>query len=302
MLSPVFISYRRSDTQHVTGRLFARLAPRYLAEAEIFMDVEAIAAGADFVSKLKTSLEGCKICLVMIGPRWLTESNADGQRRIDDPEDLVRLEVAEALARDITVIPVLVDGTRMPKAAELPEPLRPLATRNALTLSHQDFEQDSHAIATRVMKALDRSLDPELDILKLLFSFKGTIPRSKFWIGIVGMYVLQYLLLAALLFSLGVPLQRGFLEFETLTSQQKSLINLANLWVLWPIAALTWKRIADLGHGWELFAPVALVSVAQAVLEIIGREAAALTASRICLVVLLILGVLKGTRFLSHKA
>jgi hypothetical protein len=184
MPSPVFISYRRADTQHVTARLFSRLAPRYLAEADIFMDVEAIGAGANYKSVLDWQLTSCKVALVMIGPQWLA-TDAEGKRRIDNPADVVRNEVAAVLARpEITVIPVLVDGARMPTAAELPDPLKPLAVRNAARLTHENFASDVDALAAKILKPLDRSVDPELDILKLLFSFKGTIGRKPFWIGL----------------------------------------------------------------------------------------------------------------------
>jgi uncharacterized membrane protein YhaH (DUF805 family) len=301
MSSPVFISYRRSDSQHATGRLFSRLAPRYLAEADIFMDVEAIAAGADFTAALDRSLSGCQVCLVMIGPRWLTETNADGSRRIDNPNDFVRQEVAAALARNIIVIPVLVDNARMPTIAELPEPLRVLATRNALFVNHDRFDEDGDAVAAKVLGALGRSIDPELDILKLLFSFKGTIPRSQFWIGILSTYGVQAALMAGLFFALGIPLAQGFFSYQTLASQQKLLVQLASLWVLWPTSALSWKRIRDLGHGFDLFSVVLGVAVAQNVLELVGKTEEALIAGWICIGLLLVLGTLKGMRFVAHQ-
>lgn len=301
MTSPVFISYRRSESQHATGRLFSRMAPRYLAEAEIFMDVEAIAAGADFTAALDRSLTGCKVCLVMIGPRWLTETNGDGSRRIDDPNDFVRQEVMAALARNIVVIPVLIDNARMPTATELPEPLKPLATRNALSINHERFDEDADALTAKVLGALGRSIDPELDVLKLLFSFKGTIQRSQFWVGILTTYGLQFALLAALFAALGVPLSQGFFNFPSLPSQQKLLVQLANLWALWPTSALAWKRIRDLGHGFDLMIVVLGSAFAQVAFDLSGQPNEALIAGWICLGLLLVLGTLKGTRFLAHQ-
>jgi len=301
MTSPVFISYRRSESQHATGRLFSRMAPRYLAEAEIFMDVEAIAAGADFTAALDRSLKGCKVCLVMIGPRWLTETNADGSRRIDNPNDFVRQEVIAALARNITVIPVLIDNARMPTPGELPEPLKPLAARNALAINHERFDEDADALAAKVLGALGRSIDPELDLLRLLFSFKGTIPRSQFWIGLLTMYGVQIALLAALFAALGVPLAQGFFGFQSLPSQQKLLIQIANIWALWPTAALSWKRIRDLGHGLDLMIVVFGAASIQIALELAGRANEAMVAGWICLGLLLVLGTLKGTRYLAHQ-
>lgn len=299
--SPVFISYRRSDSQHATGRLFARMAPRYLAEAEIFMDTAAIAAGADFANDLDRELAACKVCLVMIGPRWLSETDERGSRRLDNPADYVRMEIAAALTRNITVVPVLVDNARMPAASELPEPLRGLTRLNAVSLNHEHFDSGADRLSETVLRALGRSADPELDVLKLFFSFKGTISRKRFWLGILVVYAFQFALLAALYAALGVSLTDGFAHMDKLTLQQKALVQIANIWPLWSIFALSWKRIRDLGHGWDFFVAIVGATLIEKALFLSGLSDHAATAAVICVLLLVILGVLKGTRFVVHS-
>jgi uncharacterized membrane protein YhaH (DUF805 family) len=299
MTSPVFISYRRSDTQHATGRLFEHLTPKYMAAADIFMDIEAIAAGANFVETLHRQLDGCQLCLVMIGPKWL-EADAQGRRRIDDPNDFVRLEVAEVLARNITVIPVLVDNARMPTAAELPEPLKPLASRNAFGLLHERFSRDADALGEKMLRALGRSPDAELDLIRLLFSFKGTIGRKPFWLGLIAITAVMLAVMTGILVASGVPVSKGFLDPYSLDKKVKVLMQVGTVWIWWPALALAWKRIKDLGHGWGLFAPILGASLAEIGLDLSGFVNEAGTMSIICLVMLIVLGVLKGTRFIAH--
>src|SRR5690242_201262 len=100
------------------------------------MDVDSIEPGADFVAAIEQALSRCEVLLVVIGPHWLAAADATGRRRIDDPRDFVRLEVALALHRGIRVIPVLVDGASEPHAHQLPADLSGLAQRQAVKVSH----------------------------------------------------------------------------------------------------------------------------------------------------------------------
>ena len=146
----IFLSYRRGDTAGHVGRLYEELQQRYLADS-VFMDIDGIGPGEDFVAVLDTRLADAKIVLVLIGPRWFGE-NADGTRRIDDEGDFVRMEVAAALARsDLTVIPLLCGGVSMPTEASLPAPLAPLARRNAFELSDLRWRVD----VQRLLRAID---------------------------------------------------------------------------------------------------------------------------------------------------
>src|SRR4051794_2513939 len=149
----VFISYRREDSQGAAGRLFDRLTDHFDRE-RIFIDVEAIEPGIDFVVALDHQVSRCGAFIAVIGPGWLNARNADGHRRLDDPSDFVRVEIESALKRDIRVIPVLVDGASMPRASELPPSLEPLSRRNALEIAHHRFAADCDRLADAIRRAL----------------------------------------------------------------------------------------------------------------------------------------------------
>ena len=111
-------------------------------------------AGIDFVAYLNARVEACDLFLAVIGPDWLDAKNATGRRRLDDPEDYVALEIAAALQRDIPVIPVLIDGARVPQSDQLPEPLKPLVRRNAVEVRNAQFRRDADALTEKVHEAL----------------------------------------------------------------------------------------------------------------------------------------------------
>ena len=118
------------------------------------MDVDHIPAGVDFVTHLNSQVAACNIILVVIGPHWLEAKDENGGRRLDNPDDFVVIEIATALARNIRVIPVLVDGARMPKAGELPNSLKALARRQAVEVRQLHFGRDAEALLERVNEAL----------------------------------------------------------------------------------------------------------------------------------------------------
>src|SRR6478735_2895084 len=128
MAGKVFINYRREDSIGTAGRLHDRLAHTF-GRNNLFMDVDHIPAGVDFVEYLNSQVAACHVFLAVIGPNWLDAKDELGRRRFDNPNDYVTIEIAAALRRGIRVIPVLVEGARMPKASELPHSLKPLARR-----------------------------------------------------------------------------------------------------------------------------------------------------------------------------
>lgn len=135
----IFLNYRREDTAGHAGRLFDRLNWRF--PGRVFRDVTGLAYGFDFVKEIERKLADCDVLIVVIGKYWLTLRCDDGvTRRLDHEHDFVRLEVATGLRRNIPVIPVLVDGAAMPKAESLPDDLKPLVLRNALTINDPDFD------------------------------------------------------------------------------------------------------------------------------------------------------------------
>jgi hypothetical protein len=153
MADTIFINYRREDSAATAGRLHDRLA-QVFGRKRIFMDVDQIPAGIDFVAHLNSQVAACNVLLVVIGPHWLEVQNEAGQRRLNQPDNFVAIEIAAALARDIRVIPVLVDGASVPKASELPDLLKPLVRRQAIEVRQPQFGRDAEALIERVREAL----------------------------------------------------------------------------------------------------------------------------------------------------
>ena len=138
----IFLSYRRDDAAGHAGRLHDALLEHFRRE-QIFMDIDAIEPGLDFVETIERALSRCDVLLVLIGPRWLGGQGAAGRTRLDDPHDFVRLEVQAALGRpELRVIPVLIQGAAMPSTAALPVGLQTLARRNALEVSDTRWQYD----------------------------------------------------------------------------------------------------------------------------------------------------------------
>jgi TIR domain len=136
----VFICYRRQETAAYAGRLYDAMVARF-GEGNVFMDVD-MPPGVDFEQRITEVVSGCVALLVVMGPNWAVTAE-EGRRRLDDPADFVRLEVETGLRRpDVTPIPVLVGGARMPKREDLPPELLPIARRNAIELSDGRWSYD----------------------------------------------------------------------------------------------------------------------------------------------------------------
>lgn len=142
-MSGIFISYRREDSSYIAGRLHDRLADRFGTD-QIFRDVDTMRPGVDFVQKIDEAVGSCDAFIVIIGAQWLGAADADGRRRLDNPRDWVRIEIAAALRRGILLVPVLVENAQMPVEAELPTSLRRLTRHHAMDLSDRrwDYEVD----------------------------------------------------------------------------------------------------------------------------------------------------------------
>ena len=152
----IFINYRRDDAPGVAGRLYDHLARKF-SRGSLFIDVDAIKPGLDFVKQLDAQVSQCDAVLAIIGPHWLTAADSKGKRRLDDTHDYVRIEIASALKRDIPVIPVLIDGAEMPAEGDLPEDLASLARRHALELRHTRFASDADAVVTALHTVLPKT-------------------------------------------------------------------------------------------------------------------------------------------------
>lgn len=137
----VFVSYRRDDSPDATDRLTAELRSR-LGDGNVFLDVDSIEIGARFAKVVDEWVGRCDALLAVIGPDWLEATDDEGNRRLDDPADYVRLEIEAALGREIRVVPVLMHGARIPRRDQLPESLAPLVEYNAIELARRHWDID----------------------------------------------------------------------------------------------------------------------------------------------------------------
>ena len=148
----IFINYRREDSAGHAGRLFDGLSRHFTGR--LFMDVDTLEPGVDFVDAINKAVGSCEVLIVVIGREWLTITDKAGHRRLDNPDDFVRLEVESALDRNIRVIPVLVQDATMPRADEMPPSLAKLARRNAIELSDARWSYDVDRLAEAIEEVL----------------------------------------------------------------------------------------------------------------------------------------------------
>lgn len=146
----IFISYRRDDSGGYAGRLFDHLTANF-GMRNVFMDIDTIPAGQDFRKAISNAVATCDVVLVIIGKQWLGITNEKGRRRLDDPRDFVRVEVAAALANAKTlVIPVLLRGVGMPGEQDLPDDLKELTWRHAIEIHDYRFQHDAAKLVEEI--------------------------------------------------------------------------------------------------------------------------------------------------------
>ena len=155
-MSGIFISYRREDGAGYAGRIFDRLTSRFGVD-QVFMDVSDIEPGVDFVEAIEAAIGSCDALLVVIGTQWLDCRDGEGNRRLDDANDPVRLEIAQALAHNVRVIPLLIRGARMPAMRDLPSDLGRFSSRQALELSDSRWDYDTGRLVEALEKIVDRA-------------------------------------------------------------------------------------------------------------------------------------------------
>ena len=161
MTGGAFISYRREDAAGFAGRLCDSLE-RHLPTEAIFRDVDGLAPGQDFVAAIEARLRQCRVCLAVIGRDWLNVRDAEGRRRLDQPDDFVRLELTAALARpEVLIVPVLVEGATMPPADALPQEIRALARRQAVSLRDDTWDSDVERLVRSIGPAAGQPRRPE---------------------------------------------------------------------------------------------------------------------------------------------
>ena len=160
-MSGIFICYRREDSTPHAGRLYDRLVEIFGAE-RVFMDVDGIQPGEDFVETIEAKVGSCNAMVVVIGKQWLKAAGEGDRSRLDDPEDYVRLEIVTALQRKVRVIPVLVAGARMPRPEDLPSDLAKLARRQAVAVNDASFRQS----LAQLIGALENALTGCFNLLQ----------------------------------------------------------------------------------------------------------------------------------------
>jgi hypothetical protein len=149
----VFVNYRREDTGPYARLVQIKLGERF-PNVPVFIDLDSIEAGADFADAIKSGVDSCVVLIALIGAKWLTITDEDGRRRLDDPDDYVRYEIRTALERGVRVIPVLADGAKAPRQQQLPDDLQRLARLNALEMSYDRLDYD----VTRLMDVIQKVL------------------------------------------------------------------------------------------------------------------------------------------------
>jgi len=228
----VFICYRREDSSGFARLIYDRLTER-LGREGVFFDVDNIAAGVDFVDTLSECLGKCDALLAVIGKSWVSSSYPAGRRRLDDPDDFVRLEIEAALQRQIRVIPVLVDGAAMPGAEDLPDSMKQLIRRQGVEISHTRFNSDVERL-TQALSSLPEEVrlheaeqakrkdtaDPRARPADLVSSEAPSVRRvSRNSLVVTGLAGASFLAAAALLFEF------SNLNFVQLRSAPTSLPN-----------------------------------------------------------------------------
>lgn len=146
-MAGIFISYRRSDSAAMCDRIYAALA-NHFGKDMVFKDVDNIPLGVNFSDYIRQTLEKSSVAVVIIGRAWLDTTDAQGQRRLDDQDDWVRLEIEQALALKLPVIPLRVDGAPMPGAASLPPSLTGLLTQNGWEIHYDPYFQTDMRFVT----------------------------------------------------------------------------------------------------------------------------------------------------------
>jgi cytochrome b pre-mRNA-processing protein 3 len=153
-MTKIFLSYRRQDTKAIAGRIFDRLEAKFGRDA-VFMDVDSIPPGVDFHEWLNGEVAQASIVVALIGPDWANARDNSGNRRLDNPNDFVRIELEAALLRKIPIVPLLIDGAPFPRLDEFPNSLKPLTRRNAAIL---DAGRDFNVHMARLIEALELHL------------------------------------------------------------------------------------------------------------------------------------------------
>lgn len=216
----IFISYRRDDSLPNADRLSEHLGA-YFGSQVVFIDTESIQLGRDYVEVIEEEVRSCGILLAVIGRQWLTCSN-EGGRRLDDPRDFVRREIALALRQGVRVIPILVQGASMPRVSDLPEELAPLARRQAGRLDDKYWRQNVRDLIEKIEVIMQsRAVEP----LQEVTSGPHSVTRPGQIIAAVTTLVLLTLILSAYYYFYGDEVIEVPQEIQVLDSDCKYMDN-----------------------------------------------------------------------------
>jgi len=226
----IFISYRREDAAAAAGRVYDRLS-RLLPRKNLFFDVSTIGGGEDFVQRIEMEIGESDAVIVFIGDKWLETAGRNGKPRLWEPGDFVRAELRAALARPMLVLPVLIGGAHMPKPDQLPEDVKALASKNAMPLRHESFDDDTENIVAAVLgrSAKERAWDDRSGF------------KTKIAYGLGGALLAAALMLAAALlhfWTLGRPLSASI--GAPLTSLLLLGGSILGVWI--GLRCASWKR------------------------------------------------------------
>jgi uncharacterized membrane protein YhaH (DUF805 family) len=315
VIGRIFINYRRSDSPGAAGRLYDRLQ-QHFDRNQVFMDVDAIEPGIDFVKSLDEQVSTCGAFIAVIGPDWLAAKTSDGRPRLHEATDYVRVEIESALKRDIRVIPVLVDGASMPRPSDLPPSIEALARRNAVEIAHHRFAADCDSLAGGIKRAL--GMDPDtmaptqahpsiaqggrpskLSWTEILFSFRGRISRLQFLIGFVATVAFIVAFSSAILFvansifdgtdSAGGDITKKLAVFES------RLFTIMGIAIWWPTWAMILKRLHDFEHGWKTLLLFVASDIASTVLDLLDKDELSTQLLIFTFGITLMLATIKGT-------
>ena len=154
----IFVSYRRGESDVHAGRLADRFIEHF-GEHRVFYDVDLTEPGVDFIDQIQSAVDSSEVLIAVIGKNWVTATDSAGQKRLDNPDDYVRIAIATALKRNIRVIPLLVQGAAMPSAHELPNDLTPLTHRRAFELHDASWREEVQHLTTVLESVVRRKAE-----------------------------------------------------------------------------------------------------------------------------------------------
>jgi hypothetical protein len=294
MAGNIFINYRRDDDAGFTQALYSRLEQAF-PSGSLFMDVDNIAPGLDFVQVLNEEVARCDVVIAVIGKNWLAATDESGERRLDNPEDFVRIEIEPALAQKKRVIPVLVNDAKMPRSTELPESMKAFARCNAVRLTHERFRADTQSLIKALGEALSAAELERRERRKNDAASNGAWKGFRAWV--VGLapgesWLVPLGFIAVVLFLWRLPALFYWLYMQG-SGELTGLFGLSALFsvagLLMIIAGMYLRRDSLTGSGLALgwLAVFSLLSLLVNSVMIAGRGSSLIAAARPCAVAIL---------------